>query len=200
MADRRPQGGRTAGHSSTRPGWPPSSGSSDQPWATARLFFGGRSAGARVACRTADQIGVAGVVCLAFPLHLPGRPDRPGPPSCSARPCPGWCCRAPDALAVRRDPVGPRRRARGSPLVDLPGADHGISSRRRRRRRLHRRRRCARRWSSQVGRGFRRPARCAAETTGGEYLRSDDVAPDMPMFVDSLADTASFAARRYSRT
>ena len=47
-----------------------------QPWATDRMFVGGRSAGARVACRTADQIGAAGVVCLAFPLHLPGRPER----------------------------------------------------------------------------------------------------------------------------
>jgi uncharacterized protein len=40
------------------------------------LFFGGRSAGARVACRTAAEYPVAGVVCLAFPLHPPGRPDR----------------------------------------------------------------------------------------------------------------------------
>ncbi len=40
------------------------------------LFVGGRSAGARVACRTANQLGAAGVVALAFPLHPPGRPDR----------------------------------------------------------------------------------------------------------------------------
>ncbi len=40
------------------------------------LFVGGRSAGARVACRTASQLGAAGVVALAFPLHPPGRPDR----------------------------------------------------------------------------------------------------------------------------
>jgi uncharacterized protein len=43
---------------------------------TGRLYFGGRSAGARVACRTANDFGVAGVVCLAFPLHLPGRPEK----------------------------------------------------------------------------------------------------------------------------
>src|SRR5699024_5343942 len=40
------------------------------------LIVGGRSAGARVACRTADTVGAAGVVCLAFPLHPPGRPER----------------------------------------------------------------------------------------------------------------------------
>lgn len=39
------------------------------------VFVGGRSAGARVACRTADDVGAAAVVCLAFPLHPPGRPD-----------------------------------------------------------------------------------------------------------------------------
>lgn len=40
------------------------------------LIVGGRSAGARVACRTADALGAAGVLCLAFPLHLPGRPEK----------------------------------------------------------------------------------------------------------------------------
>lgn len=39
------------------------------------LFVGGRSSGARVACRTARELGAAGVVALAFPLHPPGRPD-----------------------------------------------------------------------------------------------------------------------------
>ncbi|PFG38463.1 hypothetical protein ATJ97_0940 [Georgenia soli] len=41
------------------------------------LVVGGRSSGARVACRTAAEIGAAAVLCLAFPLQTPGRPDRP---------------------------------------------------------------------------------------------------------------------------
>ena len=41
-----------------------------------RLVLGGRSAGARVACRTARSLSAAGVVALAFPLHPPGRPER----------------------------------------------------------------------------------------------------------------------------
>ncbi len=41
-----------------------------------RLVVGGRSAGARVACRTAAQLGADGVVCLSFPLHPPGKPGR----------------------------------------------------------------------------------------------------------------------------
>ncbi|MFJ3854892.1 alpha/beta family hydrolase [Streptomyces sp. NPDC090085] len=36
----------------------------------------GRSAGARVACRTAADLGAAGVLALAFPLHPPGRPEK----------------------------------------------------------------------------------------------------------------------------
>ncbi|MFY1704180.1 alpha/beta family hydrolase [Micromonospora sp. WMMA1923] len=40
------------------------------------LLLGGRSSGARVACRTAPALGAAGVVALAFPLHPPGRPER----------------------------------------------------------------------------------------------------------------------------
>jgi uncharacterized protein len=38
--------------------------------------FGGRSAGARVACRTAGLLDAVAVVTLAFPLHPPGRPER----------------------------------------------------------------------------------------------------------------------------
>jgi len=41
-----------------------------------RLVLGGRSAGARVACRTAAELGAAGVLALAFPLHPPGRPEK----------------------------------------------------------------------------------------------------------------------------
>ena len=37
------------------------------------LLVGGRSAGARVACRTARDLGAVGCVALAFPLHPPGR-------------------------------------------------------------------------------------------------------------------------------
>ncbi|MQA25372.1 MAG: alpha/beta hydrolase [Micromonosporaceae bacterium] len=40
------------------------------------LIAGGRSSGARVACRTAAAVGAVGLVALAFPLHPPGRPER----------------------------------------------------------------------------------------------------------------------------
>ena len=40
------------------------------------VLCGGRSSGARVACRTAGDTGAAAVLCLAFPLHPPGRPEK----------------------------------------------------------------------------------------------------------------------------
>jgi uncharacterized protein len=41
------------------------------------VMCGGRSAGARVACRTAAEVGAVAVLCLAFPVHPPGRADDP---------------------------------------------------------------------------------------------------------------------------
>ena len=41
------------------------------------VMCGGRSSGARVACRTAADVGAAAVLCLAFPVHPPGRGDDP---------------------------------------------------------------------------------------------------------------------------
>ena len=40
------------------------------------LVLGGRSAGARVACRTAAGLGASGVLALSFPLHPPGKPEK----------------------------------------------------------------------------------------------------------------------------
>jgi hypothetical protein len=40
------------------------------------LVLGGRSAGARVACRTAADQDASGVLALAFPLHPPGKPEK----------------------------------------------------------------------------------------------------------------------------
>jgi len=46
-----------------------------------RLVAGGRSAGARVACRTAEATGAAAVLCLAFPLQPPARAGKEPSPS-----------------------------------------------------------------------------------------------------------------------
>jgi uncharacterized protein len=48
----------------------------DGPLSGLPLLTGGRSLGARVACRTAVQTGSVAVLCLAFPVHPPGRPEK----------------------------------------------------------------------------------------------------------------------------
>jgi predicted alpha/beta-hydrolase family hydrolase len=45
-------------------------------WPGTPRIFGGRSSGARVACRTAVPLGAVGVVALAFPSHPPGKPEK----------------------------------------------------------------------------------------------------------------------------
>ncbi|YAL84071.1 alpha/beta family hydrolase [Dermacoccaceae bacterium W4C1] len=46
-------------------------------WALPRpVVVGGRSAGARVACRTATEVGADAVLALSFPLHPPGKPEK----------------------------------------------------------------------------------------------------------------------------
>jgi predicted alpha/beta-hydrolase family hydrolase len=48
----------------------------DRVRTSAPLLLGGKSSGARVACRIATAAGAAGVVAFGFPLHPPGRPEK----------------------------------------------------------------------------------------------------------------------------
>jgi predicted alpha/beta-hydrolase family hydrolase len=41
-----------------------------------RLLIGGKSMGGRMASLIADERGAAGLVCLGYPFHPPGKPDR----------------------------------------------------------------------------------------------------------------------------
>jgi hypothetical protein len=73
------------------------------------LVVGGRSAGARVACRTAAQTGALGVLCLAFPLHPPGRPEKTRLPELEAVEVPVLIVQgASDPFGM--PPEGPNRR------------------------------------------------------------------------------------------
>lgn len=84
------------------------------------FVVGGRSAGARVACRTALATGAAGVVALAFPTLPPGRPDAPSRlPELDGAGVP--------VLVVQgtTDPYGVPPEGPGRTLVVLAG-DHGL--------------------------------------------------------------------------
>ena len=94
------------------------------PLRAARVIAGGRSAGARVACRTAAAADAIAVLCLAFPLHPPGRGDDPAK------------SRLPELEAVsvpvlivqgERDPFGMPPAAPGREVVRVAG-DHSLRS------------------------------------------------------------------------
>jgi predicted alpha/beta-hydrolase family hydrolase len=84
------------------------------------LFVGGRSSGARVACRTALEVGASGVVALAFPLHPPGHPEKTRVAELEA---------GVPLLVVQgaRDTFGtPAEFPRGVRVRPVPGAGHGL--------------------------------------------------------------------------
>jgi uncharacterized protein len=41
-----------------------------------RLVIGGKSLGGRIASMVADEFGARGLVCLGYPFHPPGKPER----------------------------------------------------------------------------------------------------------------------------
>ncbi|MFD7018989.1 MULTISPECIES: alpha/beta family hydrolase [unclassified Streptomyces] len=93
------------------------------------VVAGGRSAGARVACRTAAELGAVAVLALSFPLHPPGRPEKSRADELLGAGVP--------ALVVQggSDPFGrpaefpaPDAFPDGAyELVEVPFADHGFA-------------------------------------------------------------------------
>jgi predicted alpha/beta-hydrolase family hydrolase len=99
----------------------------DQEWGKGPLFVGGRSAGARVACRTALAIRPRGVVCLAFPLHLPGRPEKSRAAELLTAGVPRLVLQGTsDSFGTPDEIRAAMGAATGIRIVELPGADHGF--------------------------------------------------------------------------
>lgn len=86
------------------------------------VVAGGRSAGARVACRTAEELGARAVLALSFPLHPPGRPEKSRAGELTGAGVP--------VLVVQggRDPFGrPGEFPGGTEIVEVPCGDHGFA-------------------------------------------------------------------------
>ncbi|MEU9172397.1 alpha/beta family hydrolase [Streptomyces sp. NPDC048420] len=87
------------------------------------VVSGGRSAGARVACRTATELGAHAVLALGFPLHPPGKPEKSRADELLGSGVP--------TLVVQggNDPFGkPEEFPAGSfELVEVPYGDHGFA-------------------------------------------------------------------------
>ncbi|MFF4601572.1 alpha/beta family hydrolase [Streptomyces sp. NPDC001339] len=86
------------------------------------VVAGGRSAGARVACRTARELGAEAVLALSFPLHPPGRPEKSRADELTGAGVP--------TLVVQggRDPFGrPEEFPPGTAITEVPYGDHGFA-------------------------------------------------------------------------
>ncbi|AXK31517.1 hydrolase [Streptomyces armeniacus] len=86
------------------------------------VVAGGRSAGARVACRTGAELGARAVLALSFPLHPPGKPERSRAAELAGTGLP--------TLVVQggRDPFGtPGEFPEGTEITEVPGGDHGFA-------------------------------------------------------------------------
>jgi uncharacterized protein len=85
------------------------------------LIVGGRSLGARVACRTAAATGAIAVLCLAFPVHAPGQTD----PAKSRLPELDAVTLPTLVVQGERDPFGMPPPGPSREVVQVPG-DHGL--------------------------------------------------------------------------
>jgi len=85
------------------------------------LVQGGRSNGARVACRTARQTGAIGVIALAFPLHPPGQPGKSRDAELRGA--------GTSVLVINgdRDPFGVPEPDETTDVVVLPGETHALA-------------------------------------------------------------------------
>lgn len=89
------------------------------------LIVGGRSLGARVACRTAESTGAIAVLCLAFPLRPPRRAS--GAPPVSRLPELDLVQLPVLVVQGERDPFGIPPEAANRTVVRVPG-DHSLRS------------------------------------------------------------------------
>ena len=88
------------------------------------VITGGRSSGARVACRTAAEVGAVAVVCLAFPVHPPGRGDDPS----KSRLAELDSVHVPTLVVQgEKDPFGMPPAAPGRTVIVVPG-NHALRS------------------------------------------------------------------------
>jgi hypothetical protein len=93
----------------------------DDPLSGLDLLTGGRSLGARVACRTAAETDSVAVLCLAFPLHPPGRPEKSRLPELDA-------LRVPTLVVQgKSDPFGTPPAGPNRTIARVPGT-HSLRS------------------------------------------------------------------------
>ena len=95
------------------------------------LVIGGKSMGGRMASLLADEAGVAGLVCLGYPFHPPGKPEKVRTEHLATLKTPTLICQG------TRDALGDENDVAGYDLADtirlhwLPDGDHSLKPRKR---------------------------------------------------------------------
>lgn len=93
------------------------------------LIIGGKSMGGRMASMVADEMNVRGVICMGYPFHPPGRPEKLRTEHLVDLQTPTLICQG------ERDPFGTTAEVPGYPLSKaisihwLPDGDHGLKPR-----------------------------------------------------------------------
>ncbi|MGW6010381.1 alpha/beta hydrolase family protein [Streptomyces sp. NPDC055210] len=91
------------------------------------VVAGGRSAGARVACRTASELGAHAVLALSFPLHPPGRPEKSRAGELLGAGVPTLVVQGGNDPFGRPEEFPERTRPDSYELVEVPYGDHGFA-------------------------------------------------------------------------
>lgn len=94
-----------------------------------RLIVGGKSMGGRIASMIADEVGAAGLICLGYPFHPPGKPEKLRTEHLANLRTPGLFCQG------ERDPFGTREEvaeyilAPNIRMAWMGDGDHGFKPR-----------------------------------------------------------------------
>jgi len=95
----------------------------------APLFVGGKSMGGRVASHLADELGAAGLVCLGYPFHPPGKPERLRTDHLAALATPALIVQGERDPFGRSDEVASYRLSAAIRVVWAPDGDHDLKPR-----------------------------------------------------------------------
>ena len=90
------------------------------------LVVGGRSAGARSACRSARALGASGCLALSFPLHPPGKPEKSRLDELAGAGVPTLVVQGGNDTFGRPEEF-PDPLPSGTDLAVVPDGDHGLA-------------------------------------------------------------------------
>ena len=93
------------------------------------LVIGGKSMGGRMASLIADDAGVKGLVCMGYPFHPPGKPEKLRTEHLAALKTPALMCQGERDPFGTRDDVASYTLSRKIKLHWAPDGDHGLKPR-----------------------------------------------------------------------